>query len=112
MGFNYDRDISNNLRAFLTGQIRTESDRRTSTQAQLLGTDTPVTFDVQDGNTKINMRAGIGTIDETFTVELWGNNLTDVNTRGVTFNTVLRGGSRSAFLQEPRTYGVTVRTQF
>jgi outer membrane receptor protein involved in Fe transport len=112
MGFNYDRDISNNLRAFLSGQVRTESDRRTSTQALFLGTTNPVPFDVQDGNTKVNLRAGIGTIDETFTLEVWGNNITDVTTRGVTFNTVLRGSSRSAFLQEPATYGVTVRTKF
>ncbi len=112
MGFNYDRDISNNLRAFLSSQVRTESDRRTSTQALFLGTDTPVPFDIQDGNTKVNVRAGIGTIDERFTLELWGNNITDVVTRGVTFNTVLRGSSRSAFLQDPATYGVTIRTQF
>lgn len=112
MGFNYDRDISNDLRAFLSGQVRTESDRRTSTQALFLGTDTPVPFDVQDGNTKVNLRAGIGTVDERFTLEIWGNNITDVVTRGVTFNTVLRGGSRSAFIQDPATYGVTIRTQF
>ncbi len=112
MGFNYDRDISNNLRAFLSGQVRTESDRRTSTQAVVLATQAPLPFDVQDGNTKVNLRAGIGTIDETFTLELWGNNITDVTTRGVTFNTVLRGSSRSAFLQEPATYGVTLRTKF
>jgi len=112
MGFNYDRDIGNTLRGFLSGQARMESDRRTSTQALFLGTTNPVPFDVQDGNTKVNLRAGIGSIDETWTLEVWGNNITDVVTRGVTFNTVLRGSSRSAFIQEPATYGVTLRTQF
>ena len=112
MGFNYDRDLSDSMRAFLTGQIRTESDRRTSTQAVILATQTPLPFDIQDGNTKINMRAGIGSIDESWTLEIWGNNITNQVTRGVTFNTVLRGSSRSAFTQEPRTYGVTLRTQF
>ena len=112
MGFNYDRDISDSMRAFLTGQIRTESDRRTSTQAVLLASQTPLPFDIQDGNTKINLRAGIGSIDETWTLEVWGNNITDQVTRGVTFNTVLRSTSRSAFPQQPATYGVTLRTQF
>ncbi len=112
MGFNYDRDLTDSLRGFLSGQVRTESDRRTSTQAVVLATQAPLPFDVQDGNTKINLRAGIGSIDETWTLEVWGNNVTDVVTRGVTFNTVLRGGSRSAFIQEPATYGVTLRTKF
>ncbi|MEM8724710.1 MAG: TonB-dependent receptor [Pseudomonadota bacterium] len=112
MGANYERDIGSSLRGFLSGQVRTESDRRTSTQAVLLASQTPLPFDVQDGNTKVNLRAGIGSIDETWTLEVWGNNITDQITRGVTFNTVLRSTSRSAFPQEPATYGVTVRTQF
>ena len=45
-------------------------------------------------------------------LQAWGVNVTDVVTRGVTFNTVLRGTSRSAFTQQPRMYGVTVRTKF
>jgi outer membrane receptor protein involved in Fe transport len=115
MGMNYDRDFGNYLRGFFTGQIRTESDRRTSTQAvdpSNLAARTLVPFDVQDGNTKINLRAGIGAQDESWTLEVWGVNVTDQVTRGVTFNTVLRSGSRSAFPQEPATYGVTVRTKF
>ncbi|WP_299196576.1 TonB-dependent receptor [uncultured Erythrobacter sp.] len=112
MGFNYDRDISNSLRGFLTGQVRTESDRRTSTQAVILATQGANPYDIQDGNTKINLRAGIGSIDDTWTLEVWGNNITDQVTRGVTFNTVLRSTSRSAFPQQPATYGVTLRTQF
>ncbi|MEL7188958.1 MAG: TonB-dependent receptor [Pseudomonadota bacterium] len=112
MGFNYEQDLGDSMRWFMAGQARMESDRRTSTQAVVLATQAPLPFDVQDGNTKINLRAGIGSIDETWTLEVWGNNITDVVTRGVTFNTVLRSTSRSAFLQEPATYGVTVRTQF
>ena len=129
LGANYDRDIGNTLRVFASGQMRTESDRRTSTQATTVpsaaviasfGGDinaavdaaSLVPFDVQDGNTKINLRAGIGAQDESWTLEVWGVNVTDEVTRGVTFNTVLRGSSRSAFVQEPATYGVTVRTKF
>lgn len=114
-GFNYDRDIGDNLRGFLSGQVRTESDRRTSTQAvdpANLAAMQLVPFDVQDSNTKINLRAGIGSQDEAWTLEVWGTNITNEITRGVTFNTVLRTGSRSAFIQEPRSYGVTVRGKF
>ncbi|MEP2736639.1 MAG: TonB-dependent receptor [Erythrobacter sp.] len=128
VGANYDKDFGNYLRGFLSAQVRTESDRRTSTQARSVPSAAAIAaagsiqaavdaaplvpFDVQDGNTKINLRAGIGAQDESWTLEVWGVNVTDVVTRGVTFNTVLRGSSRSAFVQQPATYGVTVRTKF
>ncbi|TWJ06870.1 TonB-dependent receptor [Altererythrobacter ishigakiensis] len=119
MGATYDGEIGDSLSFFLNGQIRTESDRRTSTQARGVPTtaadlgNTPLSpFDVQDSNVKINLRAGIGSIDESWTLEGWVTNLTNEVTRGVTFNTVLRGSSRSAFTQQPRMYGMTVRTKF
>ena len=118
VGANYEKEIGNDLLGFISGQIRTESDRRTSTQASNPGSNGAILlpFDVQDGNTKINLRAGIGAQDESWTLEVWGVNITDKVTRGVTFNTTLRGNpgytARSAFAQEPRTYGVTVRTKF
>ncbi len=118
LGANYERDIGDSLFGFINGQVRTESDRRTSTQASNPGSNGAILlpFDVQDGNTKINLRAGIGAQDESWVLEVWGVNITDQITRGVTFNTTLRGNpgytARSAFAQEPATYGVTVRTKF
>ncbi len=115
VGANYERDLGNYLTGFLSAQGRIESDRRTSTQAvnpANLAAMELVPFDVQDGNAQLNLRAGIGAQDKSWTLEVWGNNVTDQVTRGVTFNTVLRGGSRSAFAQEPATYGVTLRTEF
>ena len=114
-GANYEQDLGNTLKFFINGQVRMESDRRTSTQkfdpadptAQTL-----VPFDEQDGNVKINLRAGIGDIDDAWTIEGWATNITNQITRGVTFNTVLRSGSRSAFIQEPRSYGITLRGKF
>jgi iron complex outermembrane receptor protein len=128
VGAAYKRPIGDTLEFSLNGQIRMESDQRTSTQAVLLPTDAEITaaggvyqavakaallpFDIQDGTIKINMRVGLGSPDDLWKIEAFVNNLTNVVTRGVTFNTVLRSGSRSAFIQEPRSFGVTVRTKF
>ena len=118
VGANYEADIGDNLTWFINGQIRTESDRRTSTQASAPGSNGAnlLPFDIQDGNTLVNMRAGIGSVDKTWTLELWAVNLTNEITRNVTFNTTLRGSpgftARSAFIAQPRTYGATLRTEF
>lgn len=130
LGATYTRDIGADYEFFLNGQIRSESDTRTSTQAIVVPNAMQITaagsldaaianapllpFDIQDANVKINLRAGIGRIDKGFALELFVNNLTNENVRGVTFNTTLRGGTdaRSAFLLEPRTYGVVLRTRF
>lgn len=115
MGATYEKDLGNYLDFFVNGQIRFEDDRRTSTQAfdpANPAARIPVPFDTQDSNTKINLRAGIGAQDDSWAIEVFGTNITNVVTRGVTFNTVLRSGSRSAFIQEPRSYGVTLRTKF
>ncbi|MEP2987690.1 MAG: TonB-dependent receptor [Parasphingorhabdus sp.] len=128
MGATYDRDLGDNMKFFINGQLRMESDRRTSTQAIVVPNAAAIAaagsvqaavdvaalnpFDVQDGNIKINMRAGIADIDDAWGIEAWVTNLTNEITRGVTFNTVLRSGSRSAFVQEPRMFGLTLRGKF
>ena len=128
MGATYDRDIGNSLKFFVNAQARMESDRRTSTQAIEVPSATAIAaagsvqaavaaaplnpFDLQDGNIKINMRAGVGDINDAWGIEAWVTNLTNEVTRGVTFNTVLRSGSRSTFVQEPRMYGLTLRGKF
>ncbi len=129
-GVDYEHDIGSTLNFGFSGSIRLESDRRTSTQAVLVNGPTVLTtknpFDIQDGNAKINLRAGIGSQSGLWRIEIFGNNITNETTRNVTFNVPLRGGSfipgalgangagvaRGAFLQEPRTYGVTLRTKF
>ena len=118
-GATYTNNIGSNLKFFLNGQVKLESDSRTSTQATELptspagvGTTAKLPFDIQDGNVKVNLRAGISTSDDSVGIELWAQNLFDEPTRGVTFNTTLRSGSRSAFILEPRTIGVTLRGKF
>ncbi len=129
-GVLYENELTNNIDFFASGQIRMVSDERTSTQAIVppgqgaTVADTQAAIDaaplivgdVQDGNVKINLRAGIRSADESWTLEAFVLNATNEVTRGVTFNNVLRGvgavNARSSFILEPRTYGVTVRTKF
>lgn len=119
LGATYTGDLSAAMNFFLNGQVRYEGDRRTSTQGRLvpgtaadLGQTALNPLDVQESTVKINLRAGIGNEDQGWGLEAWATNITDEVTRGVTFNTVLRGTSRSAFIQEPRMYGVTARKNF
>jgi len=112
LGANYEAGLNDWLKFFLNGQVRYESDRRTSTQAVVLATQAPNPFDVQEANYKINLRGGVGGLDDDWSLEVWATNLTNEVTRAVTFNTVLRSGSRSAFVQEPRMFGVTARRKF
>jgi iron complex outermembrane recepter protein len=136
-GVSYDRDLGNGLEIGFNANVRWEDDRRTSTQALTTvaagtGTLGPTLNlirspnDIQESNAKVNLRFAIGSVDDRWRVEVWGNNIFDEQTYHVVANTPLRGVSslpgplnaggislsRIAFLQEPRTYGVTLRTQF
>ncbi len=95
--------------------------RRTATQAlDLDATKTvisPALFDWQEEYAKVTARIGITDPSDHYTIEVWGTNLTNQITRGITSNTPLRGGSapnrsRDAFVEEPRMYGVTVRVKY
>jgi len=131
-GVNWDRPISDTVEFFVAGQVRLESDQRTSTQAivpptvpagssqaqiQAAAAAAPlIVADIQDGKAFVNLRAGLRFMDGKYALEGWVNNLTDEVVRGVTFNTTLRGSgftnSRSAFTLPPRQYGVTLRAKF
>ncbi|MEO1730105.1 MAG: TonB-dependent receptor [Pseudomonadota bacterium] len=127
----WEKPISDSAEFFVTGQVRMEGDQRTSTQGIVppstqqiadLGVDAAVAAqplivaDVQDGKAFVNLRAGFRFNDGAYSIEGFVNNATDEVVRGVTFNTTLRGSgasnSRSAFSQQPRTYGVVVRAKF
>ena len=106
-GMTYDGPIGRSDFGFVANlTTRYESSRRTRTNP------TTGPFDRQEANFKVNARLGIQSPNEAFAVEIFGNNLTNVITRNVTFNTPLLGDASSAFVQEPRTYGVTVRANF
>jgi outer membrane receptor protein involved in Fe transport len=75
---------------------------------------------IQDALTLVNARVGLGSQDESWTVELWAQNLTDEEYYQVAFDGTLQGSSSGAvptstidaFLGAPRTYGVTARFKF
>ncbi len=104
-GANWDDTVGDRFLVFASVSGRWEDDRRTSTQPNLA-------FDVQEANAKANVRIGLGSYSGRWTVELWSNNVTDEQTKNVTFNTPLRAGSRSTFLEAPRTAGATLRMTF
>jgi outer membrane receptor protein involved in Fe transport len=82
----------------------------------------------QDSFALVNARVGLRGPDERWAVELWAQNLFDVNYAQVAFNSPFQAGAStaafsdpqfpggrqifSAFLAEPRTYGITLRGRF
>lgn len=62
----------------------------------------------------VNGRIGIRGPDNRWSLEVWAQNLFDEDYTQVAFNTpfIAPQQTYSAFLAEPRTYGVTVRTRF
>jgi len=85
----------------------------------------------QDGFFVANARVGLRAPESRFSIELWAQNLFDVNYTQIGFNTPFQaaqgvggnpnfpaaqypGGTQvfSAFLAEPRTYGITLRGKF
>ncbi len=68
----------------------------------------------QDGFVVVNGRIGLRGPDEKWGIELWAQNLFNEDYTQVAFNTpfVASQQTYSAYLAEPRTYGVTVRAGF
>ena len=100
----FDRSIGMGLRAGfnLSAKYTTEY----NTGSDLL----PIKM--QDAFTLLNGRVSIGSEDERWTLEVWGQNLTDEEYNQVVFNTPLQSGSYNAFRGAPRTYGATLRVQY
>lgn len=88
------------LNARLTGDYNTGSDL-------LYGKE-------QDGYVIVNGRIGVTNIAGRFSIEGWVQNLFDKNYTQVAFNTpfIAPQQTYSAFLAEPRTYGLTLRGKF
>jgi outer membrane receptor protein involved in Fe transport len=60
----------------------------------------------------LNARLGIGALDESWALEIWGANLTDKYYYGVAFDSPFQYNTISSYLSQPRTYGATLRVKF
>jgi iron complex outermembrane recepter protein len=60
----------------------------------------------------LNARIGVGAPDGKWAVELWGQNLADRGYYQVAFAAPFQIGQTDAFLGDPRTFGLTLRTKF
>ncbi|MDM7964837.1 TonB-dependent receptor [Blastomonas fulva] len=115
-GITYDNQITDSGWKMLANfNINYSDDRRTST-SPLDTNGLPIPLDIQQSYFKMNARLGFTTPDDRFSFELWGTNLNNEITRGITANTPLRGGagtrSRIGFVEEPRMYGITLRAKY
>jgi iron complex outermembrane receptor protein len=81
----------------------------------------------QDGFALVNARVGLRGKDQAWALEFWAQNVFNKNYIQVAFNTPFQGAGSSAnvaayggtgnalysaFLAEPRTYGLTLRSRF
>jgi iron complex outermembrane recepter protein len=60
----------------------------------------------------LNARLGLGAPDGKWTAEIWGSNLTNKGYYQVAFDGPFQVGQIDAFLADPRTFGITLRTKF
>ena len=116
VGLTYDGPLDSSGWGLLVSGSMNYSDSRTTRTINLDTNNLPVPLAIQESYFKMNARIGLTTPDERFTFELWGTNLSNEITRGITANTPLRGGAGTrsliGFVEEPRMYGLTVRARF
>jgi outer membrane receptor protein involved in Fe transport len=67
---------------------------------------------VQGEYTLVNGRIGLGSLDNSWSIEAFAANLLDKDYMQVAFGAPLQAGAYDAFLGAPRTYGVTLRAGF
>jgi iron complex outermembrane recepter protein len=116
VGLTYDGPLDSSGWGLLVSGSLNYSDSRTTRTIDLDTNNLPIPLARQENYFKMNARIGLTTPDERFTFELWGTNLSNEITRGITANTPLRGGAGTrsliGFVEEPRMYGLTVRAKF
>jgi len=111
LSFTYNSTIeSTNLAYSASVSAQWQDDKRTGTQA--VGAAGPLAYDIQESHTKVGARFTLSDIEESWILELWGNNLTNEITTAFALNTPLRIGARGIWVEEPRSYGLTLRTNF
>jgi len=114
----YERPVFNNLVFTAAADARYVSDYNTGSDLD--------PEKVQDSFTLVNARIGLGREDGRWSIEAWGRNLTDEAYAQVAFDAFAQGrrggagtsndprgtASYMAFMGAPRTWGVTLRTEW
>ena len=101
---NYDRDLpGTSLRSFAYLDARWQSKSNVSFSASVGPTHE------QEAYATFNGRVGLGSQSESWTLEVWGRNLTDENAWAMTGAGTLQPGTVQGYGIEPRTYGATLR---
>lgn len=115
-GLTYDGPLGGSNWGLLANVNLQYSDSYRAAQRPVDSNGAPIATDIQENFFKVNARIGFTTPDKRFTFEVWGLNLTNEITKVLTGNVPGRGvagdRARAAFFEDPRTYGVTVRTRF
>lgn len=115
-GLTYDGPLGGSNWGLVANVNLQYSDSYRAAQRPVDNNGLPIATDIQENYFKVNARIGFTTPDDRFTFEVWGLNLTNEVTKQLTGNVPGRGvagdRARAAFPEEPRTYGVTVRTKF
>ncbi len=115
-GLTYEGPITSSGWGLLANYNVSYSDKRRTSTITLDTNNAPLPLDYQKAYMKMNARLGLTTPNEKYSFEIWGTNLNNEITRGITANTPLRGGagarSRIGFVEEPRMYGITFRAKY
>jgi len=67
---------------------------------------------IQDAFLMLDGLIGFQTEDGKYGLEFWGKNITDETVATIIFDTPLQTGSFNAFLEDPATYGATLRVNY
>lgn len=115
-GLTYDGPLGGSDWGLLANVNLQYSDSYRASQRPVDTNGAPIPTDIQENYVKINARLGFSTPNGRYTFEVWGLNLTNEITKVLAGPVPGRGvaGDRAttAFVEEPRTYGVTVRAKF
>jgi outer membrane receptor protein involved in Fe transport len=103
----YTQPLGNGLELRLRGETSYVSSQN------LAGTLAAMPSFEQDAITLVNGSVGVGAEDGSWSLQLWGRNLTDETYyRGTFFSVGTVGPSTNSYPSNPRTYGLTLRARF